>query len=155
MIPQHFGAWVKEKLGWLKPTVIDPSVKQKLILAPIENSPRECFKVPIRADGSEYLLLENRRKTGFDASLPAEGLLIWHVLRNRPSLKESHGIEGPAGPRVYPNDVPYPSAANDAFTPYTTPSSRSPLGGGAPVSITNVRRLPDGRVTFQIGYEYQ
>ena len=155
MIPQHFGAWVKEKLGWLKPTVIDPTVKQKLVLAPIENSSRECFKILIRPDGSEYLLLENRRKTGFDQSLPAEGLLIWHVLGNRPTLKESHGIEGPSGPRVFLSDVPYPSGANDAYTPYTTPSSRSPLGGGLPVSITNIQRLKDGRVTFQIGYEYQ
>ena len=28
---------------------------------------------------SQYYLLENRRKEGFDRSLPAEGLLIWHV----------------------------------------------------------------------------
>jgi hypothetical protein len=155
MIPEHFGAWVKEKLGWLKPTVIDPTVKQKLVLAPIEDSPKECFKVLVRPDGSEYFLLENRRKKGFDQSLPGEGLLIWHVLGNRPTLKESHGVEGPAGPHVLLNEVPFPSGANDAFTPYTTPSSRSPLGGGLPVSITNIRRLPDGRVTFQIGYEYQ
>ena len=32
--PQHFCAWSKEKLGWIKPAVIDPTVKQKLILAP-------------------------------------------------------------------------------------------------------------------------
>jgi M6 family metalloprotease-like protein len=155
MIPQHFSAWVKEKLGWLKPTVIDPTVKQKLVLAPIENSSKECFKVLIRSDGSEYLLLENRQKTSFDKSLPAEGLLIWHVLANRPTLKESHGIEGPAGPRSLPSEVPYPSGANDAYTPYTTPSSRSPLGGGLPVSITNIRRIEDGRISFQVGYEYQ
>jgi M6 family metalloprotease-like protein len=155
MIPQHFGAWVKEKVGWLKPAVIDPTVKQKLVLAPIENSPKECFKVLIRPDGSEYLLLENRRKTGFDQSVPAEGLLIWHVLGNRPTLQESHGIEGPSGPRMILNEVPYPSGANDAYTPYTTPSSRSPLGGGLPVSITNIRRLPDGRISFHIGYEYE
>jgi M6 family metalloprotease-like protein len=155
MIPQHFSAWVKEKLGWIKPTVIDPTVKQKLVLAPIENSPKECFKVLIRSDGSEYLLLENRKKTSFDKSLPAEGLLIWHVLANRPTLKESHGIEGPAGPRSLPSEVPYPSGANDAYTPYTTPSSRSPLGGGLPVSITNIRRLEDGRISFQVGYDYQ
>jgi M6 family metalloprotease-like protein len=155
MIPEHFGAWVKEKVGWLKPAVIDPTVKQKLVLAPIENSPKECFKILIRPDGSEYLLLENRRKTGFDQSLPAEGLLIWHVLGNRPILKESHGIEGPSGPRMLLNEVPYPSGANDAYTPYTTPSSRSPLGGGLPVSITNIRRLPDGRIAFHVGYEYE
>lgn len=152
--PQHFCAWSKEKLGWIKPTVIDPTVKQKLILSPIEDSPKNCFKVLVKPDGSEYLLLENRRKKGFDASLPAEGLLIWRVVGNRPILEESHGIEGPSGPRMILESVPYPTAANDAFTPYTTPSSRSQLGGGLPVYITNITKLPDGRVTFQIGYEY-
>jgi M6 family metalloprotease-like protein len=153
--PQHFCAWSKEKLGWAQPALIDPTVKQKLVLAPIENSPKECFKVLIRPDGSEYLLLENRRKQGFDESLPAEGLLIWRVVGNRPTLMESHGVEGAAGPRVFPKDVPYPSAANDAFTPYTTPSSRAPREEGLPVHITNIRRLADGRITFHIGYEYQ
>jgi M6 family metalloprotease-like protein len=152
--PQHFCAWSKDKLGWLKPAVLDPTVKQKLILAPVEDSPKQCFKVLIRPDGSEYLLLENRRKKGFDASLPAEGLLIWRVVNNRPILEEAHGVLGPAGPRVHLHAVPYPSEANTAFTPYTTPSSRSQLGGGLPVHITNIRRLPDGRITFHLGYEY-
>lgn len=153
--PQHFDAWCKEKLGWLKPTTIDPSVKQKLILAPIEDSPTECFKVLVRADGSEYFLLENRKKKGYDVSLPAEGLLIWRVVGNRPILEESHGVEGPAGPRTAMDKVPFPSSSNDAFTPFTIPSSRSQLGGGKSVFITNIQRLSDGRIAFQIGYEYQ
>jgi M6 family metalloprotease-like protein len=152
--PQHLDPWSKEKLGWLKPTVIDPTVKQKLILGPIEGSATECFKVLVRPDGSEYFLLENRRKQGFDEGLPAEGLLIWRVVKDRPSLVESHGIEGPTGPTVRLDAVPYPSPANHAFTSETTPSSRSTLGGGLPVSITNIRRLPDGRIAFQIGYDY-
>jgi M6 family metalloprotease-like protein len=153
--PQHFGAWCKEQLGWLKPALIDPAVKQKLILAPIEGSTNECFKVLVRPDGSEYLLLENRRHIGFDRSLPGEGLLIWRVVNGKPILEESHGIDGPAGPRLFPSAVPYPSRANNAFTPYTTPSSRSLLGGGTPVHITNIRELADGRITFQIGYEFE
>jgi M6 family metalloprotease-like protein len=153
--PQHFGAWCKEQLGWLKPIVIDPAVKQKLILAPVEGSTNECFKVLVRPDGSEYLLLENRRRLGFDRSLPGEGLLIWRVVNGKPILEESHGIDGPAGPRLFPSAVPYPSRANNAFTPYTTPSSRSLLGGGTPVHITNIRELADGRITFQIGYEFE
>jgi M6 family metalloprotease-like protein len=152
--PQHFCAWSKEQLNWITPCVIDPSVKQKLILSPIEDSPKECFKVLVKPDGSEYYLLENRKKKGFDVSLPGEGLLIWRVVGNRPILEESHGVEGPAGPRSFPTSVPFPSAANDAFTPFTIPSSRSQLGGGLPVHITNIRRLPDGRITFHIGYEY-
>jgi M6 family metalloprotease-like protein len=153
--PQQFCAWSKEKLGWLKPTVINPTVKQRLILAPVEDSPKECFKVLLRPDASEYLLLENRHKKGFDASLPADGLLIWRVVGNRPILEESHGVEGPRGPSVFLSSVPFPSASNDSFTPFTTPSSRPQLGGGLPVYITNIRRLPDGRITFHIGYEYQ
>ena len=152
--PQHFCAWSKEQLDWITPCVIDPTVKQKLILGAIEDSPKECFKVLAKADGSEYFLLENRRQKGFDTSLPAEGLLIWRVIGNRPILEESHGIAGPAGPGAFPASVPFPSPSNDAFTPYTIPSSRSQLGGGLPVHITNIRRLPDGRITFHIGYEY-
>jgi M6 family metalloprotease-like protein len=152
--PQHMSAWCKERLGWITPTIIDPTVPQKLILSPIYKSPRECYKVLARPDGSEYFLLENRTATGFDASLPAHGLLIWRVVRGRPILEESHGIAGPAGPRSFPSLVPYPSKANDAFTPFTVPSSRAQLGGGTPVHITNIRRLPDGRITFFIGYEF-
>lgn len=153
--PQHFGAWCKVQLGWLTPAVLDPTVKQKLVLAPVNGSTNECFKILIRPDGSEYLLLENRRKTGFDGSLPDEGLLIWRIVGNRVILEESHGVEGPSGPRVFLTDVPYPSPANDAYTPFTTPGSRSMLGGGLPVHITNIRQHPDGRVSFHLGYEYQ
>jgi M6 family metalloprotease-like protein len=152
--PQHMSAWCKEQLGWLKPAVIDPTVQQKLVLSPVESSSRECYKVLIRANGSEYLLLEDRRKTGFDTDLPGEGLLVWHVTNNRPFLVESHGISGPVGPRAYPQDVPFPSSANHALTPYTTPSSRSQLGGGLPVFISEIQRRPDGRITFAVGYVY-
>lgn len=153
--PQHFSAWCKEKLGWVKPTVIDPTVKQRLALSPIENSPKQCYKVLARPDGSEYFLLEHRARQGFDTSLPADGLLIWRVVGNRPILEEAHGVEGPLGPRLFKEHVPFPSEANRSFTPFTTPSSRSQLGGGLPVWITNIEKLPDGRIGFQIGYEYQ
>jgi M6 family metalloprotease-like protein len=153
--PQHFSAWCKEQLGWLHPAVIDPAVKQRLVLAPVEGSTNECFKVLVRPDGSEHLLLENRRRVGFDRSLSGDGLLIWRVVAGRPILEESHGIEGAAGPRVFAASVPYPSRSNHAFTPETTPSSRSLLGGGARVSITDIRELADGRVTFQLGYDFQ
>ena len=70
-------------------------------------------------------------------------------------LEESHGITGRGGPNQALSSVPYPSPSNNAFTPQTVPSSKSVTGGGLPVYVTNVRKLPDGRVTFHIGYEYQ
>jgi M6 family metalloprotease-like protein len=152
--PQHFGAWSKEQMKWVTPTIIDPKVPQKIILAPIEGTTNQMIKVLVRPDGSEYFLLEVRKKIGFDKSVPAEGLLIWRVVDGRPILEESHGIAGPAGPRRYLESVPFPSRANTAFTPYTIPSSDSIKGSATPVFITNIRRLADGRVAFQIGYEF-
>jgi M6 family metalloprotease-like protein len=152
--PLHFSAWCKEQLGWLKPAVVDPRTRQKLILAPVEGSARECFKVLIKPDGSEYLLLENRIRREFDQDLPAEGLLIWRVVDGKPVLEESHGITTPDGPMRFLGSIPYPSPSNNAFTPFTTPSSTSRKGSGLPVHITNIRRLPDGRITFFLGFEY-
>ena len=140
-------------MGWLKPAVIDPRVKQKLILSPVRSGENESYKVLIRPDGSEYLLLENRVKKGFDKDLPGEGLLVWRVTRGRPVLQESHGVTDTSGPRRYLDSVPYPSRANNAFTPRTTPSSKSGSGGWD-VHITNIRRLKDGRITFYVGYDY-
>lgn len=152
--PLHYSAWCKEQMGWLKPAVIDPRVKQKLILEPTNGSNHECYKVLMRTDGTEYLLLENRVKKGFDRELPAEGLLIWRVVDGKPVLEESHGIAGPEGPRRYLGAVPFPSPSNRSFTPDTTPSSKPSKSGGWPVHITDIRRLEDGRITFQIGFEY-
>jgi len=152
--PLHYSAWCKEQLGWLTPTVIDPTVPQRLVLAPIVNSRNECFKVLVTPDGSEYLLLENRAKKGFDSDLPGEGLLIWRVVDGRPVLEESHGVPGSDGPGGFMGSVPYPSPSNNAFTPFTVPSSQSQKRGSRPVHITNIQKLPDGKITFQIGFEY-
>jgi hypothetical protein len=118
-------AWCKEQLGWLRPTVIDPTIRQKLLLSPVEGSGTECFKVLARPDGSEYFLLEVRKKMEFDVDLPGEELLIWRVVRGRPFLEGSHGVEGPLGPRSFLRQIPFPSASNHAFTPFTTPSSKT------------------------------
>lgn len=155
--PQHFSVWCKEQMGWIKPVMIDPREKQKLVLSPVQSGNEEFFKIPIRPDGSEYLLLENRQRKGFDSDLPADGLLIWRVLpgnsTQRVFLEEAHGVEGVGGPSLFPGAVPFPSPANQSFTTMTTPSSRSQLGGGYDVNITNIRRLKDGKIIFNIGYE--
>ncbi len=76
------------------------------------------------------------------------------MIDGRPALEESHGILGPSGPNLFLGSIPYPSPSNTAYTPFTTPSSKPRKTGGLPVYITNIRKLSDGRITFQIGYEY-
>ena len=152
--PQHLSAWSKEQLGWLRPAVINPLVPQQLILAPIENTTNQSFKIPLRPDGSEYLLLENRRRIGFDQSVPAEGLLIWRVVYGRPVLEEAHGFTGANAARVDLRRIPYPTDWNNSFTPFSKPSSAAFTGDELPVYLTDIRRLPDGRISFAIGPRY-
>lgn len=153
--PQHFSAWCKEQLDWVQPTIIDPTVKQKLVLAPIEDNAKQCYKILVRSDGSEYFLLENRQQKAFDSNLPAAGLLVWRVVNGKLFLEESHGILGPSGPQVFLGSVPFPSPSNNSFTPFTTPSSRSQLGGGHEVYITNITRQANGMISFWIGYDFE
>jgi len=42
-------------------------------------------------------------------------------------------------------------AGKDSLLAY----ARAALGGGAPVFITNIQKLADGRIAFDIGSEFQ
>ena len=92
--------------------------------------------------------MENRQRTGYDAQLPGDGLLIWHIDDNQPgNTDENHykvGLVQSDGERDLeldngrgdPGD-PYPgSAGNTAFSDATTPSSRSFTGLQTGVSVT-------------------
>jgi M6 family metalloprotease-like protein/uncharacterized repeat protein (TIGR02543 family) len=78
--PAHLDAWSRYALGWSVPVKVTSSQANQP-LAAVESGDA-CFQF---RDGSpasghgEYFLLENRQKTGFDAGLPGEGLLLWHV----------------------------------------------------------------------------
>ena len=58
--PQHFSRLVQGAARLADAGRHRPAVQQKLILSPVDKSPKECFKVLVRPDGSEYFLLENR-----------------------------------------------------------------------------------------------
>ncbi len=102
--PFHLCAWCKMVIGWVDPVVIDPSSRQKLALRPILFGARECYRILLKPDGSEYLLLENRRREGFFTDLPSPGLAVLRVGPNdrpvypqtRVQLLPAHG-RPPAG----------------------------------------------------------
>lgn len=76
--PVHFDGWSKCELGWVSPTIVEENLTQQQIDA-VEYSP-DIYKI-YSLDGApwEYFIVENRRLRLFDASLPGEGLLIFHV----------------------------------------------------------------------------
>ncbi len=78
--PVGFSAWSRLRLGWSRVTEVDqPS--QGIVLRDVART-GELVRIP--AGGEEYFLLEYRtRSSWYDRGVPAEGLLIWHVMSNR------------------------------------------------------------------------
>ena len=71
--PTHISAYLKRLSGWAKSvTPLQPN--QQIALRAGENE----FAI-LAKDSGEYFIVENRVKSGRDASLPDEGLAIWHV----------------------------------------------------------------------------
>jgi M6 family metalloprotease-like protein len=73
--PAHMNAYDKIRLHWVTPTLLtsDASITLKDIKA-YPTIYRYNTTTP-----NEYFLLENRQQTGFNASVPGHGLMIYHV----------------------------------------------------------------------------
>ena len=91
--PSHMGAYEKQRLGWIEETDAGAAANQFFTLPPVQSSGRS-LRVPLRG-ADEYLLLEYRPNSGYDASLPAGGVLMYHVEPGRP-LRPC-----PSCPRLY------------------------------------------------------
>jgi immune inhibitor A len=76
------GAYEKLALGWAQATIAEPGWRREYVLPPVQTS-GQVLQVPLRAN-QEYLLLEYRPQTGFDAGLPAGGVLVYHVQPDLP-----------------------------------------------------------------------
>ncbi|MFH1783634.1 MAG: M6 family metalloprotease domain-containing protein [bacterium] len=83
--PSHPSAWGKIYLAWCSPEVLN-TTEADITVYPVEttqnNGNKSIYKIPIAAADDptqEYYLLSYRLKTGFDSSLPGEGLLVWHI----------------------------------------------------------------------------
>ena len=110
---------------------------------------------------SEYYLIENRQLTGYDASLPGAGLLIWHVDDDvytntdeaHPKIKilQADGLDnlkantnrGDAGD-VFPG-----TSNNSTFNSTSNPNSKAYSGSDTYVSVTNIPP-PSDSITFNI-----
>jgi M6 family metalloprotease-like protein len=73
--PPNFTPLEKMLLGWLTPKELtEPATVTDL--KPLAEG-GEVYQV--KHTDKEYLLIENRQQTGWDAGVPGQGLVIWHV----------------------------------------------------------------------------
>jgi immune inhibitor A len=147
-IPAHPSAWCKLNQGWA--TAVIQKENASVEIADVKTSQKVYRLWKNGASGSEYFLLENRQKTGYDRLLPASGLLIWHIDEAIESNSdEAHpkvalvqadnarhleqGSNRGDGGDVYPG-----ASSNAAFTNESTPSSKSYAGADTNVAVTKI-----------------
>jgi len=76
--PTRLSSWCLERLKWITPTKVTSA--RTLTLDTLANKNTECYRIeagPVAKN--EYILIENRQKTGRDAALPGHGLAVWHI----------------------------------------------------------------------------
>ena len=103
-----------------------------------------------RGGRHEYFLIENRQQDGYDASLPGQGLLIWHIDEAISSNRnESHykvALMQADGARHLETNAnhgdggdPFPGSSDNAsFTDTSTPNSKSYAGSPTSVAVTGI-----------------
>lgn len=105
-VPAGLLSWGRIKLGWMTGdavVVVENGEERTLTLVPLEKAEGlRAVKLPL--NGRQYLLVEARRKLGYDAYLPGEGVLILQVNEGKESGKgivvvippEGHGLDDAA-----------------------------------------------------------
>jgi M6 family metalloprotease-like protein len=154
--PTHFGPWEKSELGWLPDLVVAGEVLEEVFtLRPVETT-GDVLRLDLSP--TEYLLVEYRDGSGFDANLPGTGILVHHIDETRitgarrcrgcprvyvASLLEADDDdslltpEGEGGSRGEAGDI-FAEAGIHRITNTTSPSSR--LSSGAPSDVA-IRRM--------------
>ena len=74
--PTHLDAHSKAQLGWLDFEEIGEVWDHEIVLEPSQTSGRG-LRIPLNG-GEEFLEIEYRARLGFDAQLPAAGVLVYH-----------------------------------------------------------------------------
>ena len=76
--PAHPDAWSKIQMGVLSPTLVTSSLIGASI-PNVETNPVAYKIYPNGITSQQYVLVENRQASGYDATLPGNGLLIYHI----------------------------------------------------------------------------
>lgn len=146
--PAHPSAWCKVNQGWV--SVVNPTTNGPAAISDVKDGHAVHRLWKDGSAGSEYFLVENRQRNRFDAQLPGDGLLIWHIDETtadntdeshyRVALMQADGLRGlESSTNRGDGGDPWPgSTSNAAFNNSSTPNSKSYAGVDTCVSITGI-----------------
>ncbi len=158
--PCHMSAWSKDVLGWVNVQTLPVGTDLGTVVLPPVETGGDVYRIDSGDGSSEYLLLENRQRLGFDQHLYEPGLLIWHVdpvtvdgspggINNDPDrmgvwLRQADGLNELAedfGGRGDGGD-PFPgSSGNTEFHASSDPSSWTHGGNSMGVTLLDIRQV--------------
>ena len=146
--PVHFDAWCKMALGWINPHTCNDNVSGERIDA-VEYSP-DIYQ--IYSQGTpfpQYWLVENRQRRLFDAYLPGDGLLIYHIddtvpnnddqTRYKVAVEQADGDFDLENNRGGDSGDPWPGSSNNrSFDDWSTPNSHFYIYGLSEIAVSNI-----------------
>ncbi|MCL2511079.1 MAG: M6 family metalloprotease domain-containing protein [Bacteroidales bacterium] len=162
--PPHHNMYTKVKFGWVTPTVL--SSPQVIVNMPNSAENPVAYRVNTKTN-NEYYLLENRQRVKFDAAVPGDGLLIYHVHSNvgtscincthqqkmYPVCASRTSTQMPtSGASNYGNinssGCPFPGSSNQtSFTDTSAPPMKSWANANSERPITNIS-MANRLITF-------
>jgi len=148
-VPVHPSAWCKANQKWV--TVKTVTANGPVTLADVKTAPQTVLRLwKNGTGGNEYFLIENRQRTGFDASLPGGGLLIWHIddaqQTNRDENHYKVALMQADGRRDMEHGTnrgdagdAYPGTSNNhTFNATSNPNSKSYANADSCVAVTSI-----------------
>ncbi len=170
--PVHFSAWPKLFLDWSAPDALVPIVGEilegevALVSATLGGAPLQLLDNPGGVDWTadeagqgEYFLAEVRTREGWDAGLPGEGLLIYHVDESSESNRAADHPDGGGILVLLPQDGslllgqsgndPWPGFQT-VFGPASHPSSDLHDGTSTGVVLSGIGPVEAGEVRLSI-----
>lgn len=144
--PPNYGAYEKNALGWFEPIILDGPMSVELRAI----SSGDFALIPTD-NVNEFFLLENRQLTGWDAYIPASGMLIWHIDYNKKVFDDNEVNNTKNHQRVdiveanekvsykYASGFTFPGTTGKTeFTPTSSPALKNWAGKGIDLPITNI-----------------
>ena len=119
--PAGYTSYERHFMGWMD--LIDPVENTQYTMAPLNTDEGTAVKVTNDANPDEYYLLEYRVKTGWDAYLSAEGIMVLHVDYNQAAWDNNTPNNNASHPRM--TLIP----ADNVLSGYTNATDLWPQGG--------------------------
>ncbi|MBP5770491.1 MAG: endonuclease [Bacteroidaceae bacterium] len=120
--PAGYTSYERWVAGWKTPTEL-VNTQSITNMKALQDTGSNTYIIYNKGNRNEYFLLENRQKTGWDASLPGKGLLILHVDYNATAWSNNKPNDDPSHQRMtwIPADNQYQyQTSNNGSKSYTT-----------------------------------